>query len=287
MKKNKRKFAISASITSIVLLSTGINYFNYSVDVSTPYEDIGYVHFIDVGQADAILIDYLDYEILIDGGNNGDGDLVSDYLSDKVDGNLEIIVATHPHEDHIGGLDTILEDYNVETIIDSGETHTTKTYKEYMLAVTNEKDATLMHDDDSMFVIAENIFFTVIELEDGQSNLNDNSVICRLDVGEISFLFTGDLEAETEINHLDKFEEVDVLKVGHHGSDTSTSREFIDGIKPQYAIISCGVNNRYGHPKESTTLLLDEKNIITYRTDTQGTIVGATDGSTINFITSK
>lgn len=241
------------------------------------------VHFINVGQADSILIDCGEFEILIDGGNNHNGDTVCEYLADKVDGNLEIIVATHPDADHIGGLDTVLENYTVEKIIDSGKTHTTKTYRDYMEAVQNEENAIFLEDADMVFEIGDNVLFSIIEIVDNQSHMNNNSVVSRLDVGDISFLFTGDLESEIELEYLDKFEEADVLKAGHHGSRSSSSPEFINKVNPKYMVISCGLDNKYGHPHAETLDTLAKINIITYRTDLQGSIVIETDGDDINF----
>ncbi len=236
----------------------------YTQDVS--------IHFIDVGQGDCVFIDAGNYEILIDAGNNSYGESVCRYINNYVEGSLEVLVATHPDADHIGGLDKVLEDFTVETIIDSGKTHTTKTYRDYMQAVYNETEATFLKDSDKIFSVGEGITFEVIELIDGSKDNNENSVVCILKTFNDSFLFTGDLESKIEHEFLWKFEPVTVLKVGHHGSNTSTSGSFLKVIQPKYAIISCGLNNRYGHPHKEVLARLVNNNTTVYRTDIHGTI---------------
>lgn len=242
------------------------------------------VHYIDVGQADSILIDINDYEILIDGGNKSAGQLVSDYISDKVDGNLEIVVATHVHADHIGGLYDIFTDYNVDKVIDSGQKYNSKAYKDYWSAVENS-GATIIYDDDLEYIISENITFKIIECTDNEENPNNNSVVSQLNVGNIKILFVGDMESDIETRYINKFEDVDVLKVGHHGSRTSSSDMFLDKINPEYAVISVGKNNQYGHPHKETLDKYKERKIATYRTDIQGTIIATIIDDNISFNT--
>lgn len=241
------------------------------------------VHFIDVGQADAIFIDYGDYDILIDAGNNGDGDLVVDYLEQLNTDDIEIMVATHPHEDHIGGLDDVLSAFKVGVTIDSGLNYESATYNDYLSAALNEENSDLIYDDNISFDLGNGISFKVIETGDNFENTNDYSVVTMLDYYDIEFLFTGDMEAHAELGSLNLFDDIEVLKVGHHGSSTSTSQEFLDVIKPEYAVISCGEGNRYGHPHIETLKKLNDRNISIYRTDEQGSIVATTDGETVSF----
>lgn len=241
------------------------------------------VHFIDVGQGDSIFIDYGDYDILIDAGENDQGQKVVNYLKSLGTDDIEIMVATHPHSDHIGGLDDVLKAFDVEKIIDSGVMYTTKTYEDYINAVSNEKEeigAKFIYDDDLTFKLGDNVMFKVIELGDGYENINDNSVVTMLDYNNVEFLFTGDLEADVEKANLNKFSDIDILKVGHHGSKTSTSQEFLEVVKPEIAVISAGIDNEYGHPHLETLVRLGNYVDAIYGTWKSGNIVITTDGNT-------
>ncbi len=249
--------------------------------------DTVFVHFIDVGQGDSTFIDAGEFEILIDAGNNSYGKLVSNYIADKVDGSLDIVVATHPDADHIGGLDDILYNFEVDLVIDSGKKHTTKTYKSYMSAVLNEEDLTFIYDSDITITIGEGVYFTVIETIDESSDNNELSVVCSLQIHDVSMLFTADIEESIEIDFLEKFGYYDVLKVAHHGSRTSTTSAFLNVVKPKYAIISSGSNNRYGHPHKEVLERLKNHSITIYRTDINGTIIAEVNGNTLSFSTTK
>lgn len=269
------------SIFLVIVLALTISMPSYATEDNGEIK----VHFINVGQADSIFIDYGDYDILIDGGNNADGETVVNYLKQLKTDDIEIMVATHPHEDHIGGLDNVLKAFKVETIIDSGQKHTTQTYKDYINAVAAEKKqgAKVILDKDMTFDLGDGISFKVIETGDGFENTNDNSVITLLDHNNIEFLFTGDMEAEIEKKNLSKFIDIDVLKSGHHGSKTSSSIEFLNKIKPEYAVISAGEENKYGHPNIETLKKYKDRGIQVYRTDKQGSIVATTDGNEVTF----
>lgn len=249
------------------------------------------VHFLDVGQADSIYIQAPDnYDILIDGGNNSDGSLVVNYLKNQNVDDIEILIATHSHEDHIGGLDDVLKAFRVERIIDSGEAADTKTYQDYWEAVNyevNREGAIYLEDDDLHFDIGDDIDFDIIELGDGYDDTNNNSVVTLLDYKDNEFLFTGDLESDVETKLIGKIPAVDVLKVGHHGSNSSTSNALLQSIKPSIAVISVGKNNRYGHPHQETLQRLSERNIEILRTDLNGTIVIVADGTTLKIFREK
>ncbi len=231
------------------------------------------VHFIDVGQGDATFIDYGNYEVLIDAGNNKYGTIVCEYIKEYVDGSLDIVVATHPDADHIGGLDTVLKNFSVSTIIDSGKKHSTKTYDDYINAVFNEIGAVFLNDSDMSFSLGEGVTFSVIEIIDDSSDNNENSVITMLDAHGTIFLFTGDLEEHLEKEYLHLFKDINILKVAHHGSKTSTSFDFLNKTKPEFAVISCGNNNRYGHPHNEVLKRLKDFNTTVYRTDEIGTVI--------------
>lgn len=252
------------------------------------------VHYINVGQADSIFIDYGDYDILIDGGNNSDGQLVVDYLKQLNTDDIELIIGTHNHEDHIGGLDTVINNFDVENIIttenieniDLEQANLSDTYKDYIRVAKNEKDTIgckLIEDSDLTFNLDDNIQFKILEMGDNFGDENNNSIVTMLDYNDIEFLFMGDLESNIEKQNLTKFSDIDVLKLGHHGSKTSSDRRFLDIVKPEYGIISCGIDNSYGHPNTETVAKLKEYNIKTFRTDTQGTIIAKTDGKSVSF----
>lgn len=207
------------------------------------------VHFIDVGQGDSCLIDYGEYEILIDAGDNNKGCVVCEYIYPYIDGNIELIVATHPDADHIGGMDDVLKKYTVDRIIDSGYLSTTKTYSDYIGAVEDE-GCIFEYDSDLSIVMGDGVLFNIIETGDDWGNSNDMSVVSSLTYGNTNVVFTGDISQKVENVNLDKFFNADVLKLAHHGSKTSSSAEFLHSVKPSYAVISAGQGNRYGHPTQ-------------------------------------
>jgi len=239
------------------------------------------VHFIDVGQADAIYVGLGDFDMIIDGGNNDDGDLVVDYLKDKVDGSIELMVGTHMHEDHIGGLDTVLKNYDVDKIIDSGSEKDTKTYRDYAKAVKAEP-AKYLKDKDMTINVGGGLTVEILEAGDNFKDTNDNSVIVKLTYGERSFLFTGDAEKEIEHKLVKRDIDVDVFKAGHHGSSSSNTKEFLNKVTPSIVIISAGKDNKYGHPHKEAVTNFSKHTDQVYGTWEEGHIVVITDGSGID-----
>lgn len=236
------------------------------------------VHFIDVGQGDSILVDLGETEILIDGGGKSPG--VVAYLNNYVDGALEVMVATHPHADHIGGLIAVLDSFKVDEIWLNGDTSTSKTYQEFMNGVNGEgasinealRGKSIEVDGLTLFIL-----HPVKPLFD---DTNNNSIVLRLSYGSIDFLFTGDAEKEAEASILGAglAVQADILKVGHHGSKSSSSTQFLGTVKPKVAIYMAGVGNRYGHPHEETLTALTEIGVEIYGTDIRGTITVTADG---------
>ena len=245
------------------------------------------VHFIDVGQGDAILIDNQDFEVLIDGGNNRDGKAIVTYLKDYIDGNLDLVIATHPDADHIGGLDDVIKAYDVSKIIDSGATKDTKTYEDYWQAAQNEPNCKVLYDDDMVLDLGNGASLKIIETGDDYKDSNDNSVVTQLNYGEVSVLFTGDMEQEAEAASLSKFGKVNVLKAGHHGSKTSSFQNFLDVLKPEYVIISAGKGNSYGHPHKAVLERYFNSGATVYGTFRSGTIIMKTDGHSLSFQTNN
>mgnify|MGYP000855193826 CR=1 FL=1 len=249
-----------------------------------PTQDIK-VHFIDVGQADSIYIQLPDNnDILIDGGNAADGSNVVNYLRSQDVDDIELLIATHPHEDHIGGLPAILDAFFVVQIIDSGKTASTKTYSDYAAAVKAE--GCPWEEDKGQTCTWGNNTSQILTGQESWKDINDYSVVSRLDCGDIEFLFTGDAETPAELNLKgDIFAEI--LKVGHHGSNSSTSSGFLSRVNPEVAVISVGAGNAYGHPAAATLDKLQSAGVKVYRTDLNGNIIVTTDGKTYSVSTQK
>ena len=236
------------------------------------------VHFIDVGQGDSILIDYGKNEILIDGGGKYSG--IINYISPYVDGPLETIIATHPHADHIGGLIKVLDNFQVEDIWLNGDTSTSKTYQQFMTAV-NSEDANVYEARKGGVISLDNLDLTILNPAPILfKDTNNNSIVLRLEYGNIVFLFTGDAEQRAEAVMIADGNELQaqILKAGHHCSKTSSSEAFLEVIKPKEAICMVGNNNRYGHPHQETLISLKEIGARVYRTDVNGTVIISTDG---------
>lgn len=241
------------------------------------------VHFIDVGQADCILVQDGNDVLLIDVGNRDDADLVVDYLQGLGIDNVDYFVATHPHEDHIGCAATILRTFNVDTVIKSTAGNTTVCYTKMMDEIEKQSIPVEIAASGNEYNL-DNGSFQILGPVFESDDLNNSSVVLRYDIGEVSFLFTGDAEREEELDILEAGYDVqaDVLKVGHHGSSTGTSYLWLREIMPEYAVIMCGENNEYGHPHEETLSRLKDADVQYYTTAESGTIVMETDGKTIN-----
>lgn len=248
------------------------------------------VHFIDVGQADAILIDYKDYEILIDAGDEKSGGRVADYLRQYVDGDLEMVIATHADSDHIGGIPDVLAEYQVDRIIDSGEVKDTAACQKYRTAAAEEPNCIFEYDEDMTIQIGDSSYLQIIETGDDYADSNNNSVVAMLVYNNVKALFVGDMESEAERANLPLFSDVDVLKAGHHGSSTSSCKEFLQVVKPEYVVISAGADNPYGHPKAQALRNFFDINAKALGTFKSGDIVMMTNGvdyifNTENFLT--
>jgi len=240
------------------------------------------VYFFDVGQGDSIFIDTNNKDVLIDGGPRSASLTVLNYLSELNISHVDIVVATHPDADHIGGLITVLNSsIQVDMVLYNNQTSTTKTYQEF---ISLAGDKMVVAERGQVYVLDYNVNFTVLNPTQPLefSDTNDNSIVLRLQVENISFLFTGDATFETEENMMNAGLNLksQVLKVAHHGSKYSTSTEFIQAVKPIYAVISVG-ENPYGHPSPETIQRLLNEDVIVYNTQVSGTIVMSTDGQTI------
>lgn len=248
------------------------------------------VYFIDVGQGDSELIRLKDsgIDILIDAGTRSTKQELADYLKELGVDDIDILIGTHPHEDHIGGMAKIIEEFPIGTLYlpETSEemTPTTKTY-ESLLDAAESKNVTVRTAAAGDVLLEQgNTSFKVLSpSHTDYDNLNDYSIVTRLKVGDTAFLFQGDAETPVEEEILDSGADVscDVIKLGHHGSSTSSSRAYLEAANPSAAVISCGVGNEYGHPHRETMDLLEKLSITPYRTDTQKTLLAETDGKTI------
>lgn len=246
------------------------------------------VYYIDVGQADSILITLGNSSMLIDAGNNDDGKAVVDFIADKGISKLDIVVGTHPHEDHIGGLDDVINAFDIGEIIMPKVSHTTKTYKDVLTAIRNKNLAVTAAKAGQTYSLGSANIQVLSPVKDKYENLNQYSAVIRLTYKNTSFLFTGDMEKTNEDELLASSANVkaDVLKVAHHGSRTSSTSAFLSAVSPQYAIICVGKDNSYKHPHANVLSRL--QNMMTvYRTDMHGTITVTSDGQNISVHTEK
>jgi beta-lactamase superfamily II metal-dependent hydrolase len=243
------------------------------------------VNFIDVGQADSIFIKFPEGKtMLIDAGNNDDGDKIISFIKKQCVKKLDVVVGTHPHEDHIGAMDDIINTFNIGKIYMPKVTTTTRTFKDVLtsIAAKNLKITTAMggmtipvEDDVKVEILAPNS----AHYED----LNNYSAVIKVTYKSTSLLFTGDAEklSEEEMLKLGFNLRADVLKVGHHGSSSGTSEEFLSAVSPKYAIISVAKNNDYGHPHKETLRRLAAYGVKVYTTADNGNILVESDGKNI------
>jgi beta-lactamase superfamily II metal-dependent hydrolase len=245
------------------------------------------VHYIDVDEGDSILLDLGKTEVLIDGGDRSPG--IVPYLQQYVDGPIEAMIATHPDSDHIGGLIAVFDAFTVEKIWTNGQTASTQTYADFIGKVNTEgADVQVARLGDTISV--GNLTFKVLNpVEPLFSDYNSNSIVLMLSYGNVDFLFMGDAQQDSESSMIaeGQLHDIDILKVGHHGSRTSSSQAFLNIVRPEVTIYMAGIGNQYGHPHPETIAALQAIGAQIYGTDTFGTITVTTDGNSYPVSTAK
>lgn len=244
------------------------------------------IYFVDVGQADCILINDNNEYSLIDAGNNEDGEKLVKYFKDLGITKFKYVFGTHAHEDHIGGMDNIIENFQIEHFYMPDAITTTRTFEEVLDAL-EEKNIPFETPEEDENLRFSDTDFKVLHVGKDKKDLNDTSIVLKLTYKNTSYLFMGDATSSVEKDILDKDIKSDVLKVGHHGSQYSSTISFLKKVSPKYAIIEVGKNNSYNHPKEVTLKKLEDLGTKIYRTDEDGTIILTSDGENMSFETVK
>ena len=246
------------------------------------------IHFIDVGQGDSIFIELPNNEtMLIDAGESSKEEVVSEYINTLGYNKINYVIGTHPHSDHIGGLAHIINSFNIEKIYMPKALSTSKTYENLLNTIYKNNKNIITAKAGIKIIDEDNLKINILAPNNNNySNLNNYSVVIKINYKSKSFLFMGDAEILSE-NEILTDVSADIIKIGHHGSDTSSSESFLSKVNPKYAIIMVGENNKYNHPNQTILDRLERNNIITYRTDLNGNIVITSDGNEINVEVSR
>lgn len=286
--------------TIVVIVLALISYFgldNYDkfFDEEYPWEssqtettDMINVHYIDVGQGDCTLIVCGGETLLIDAGENGHEQQVINYLNSVGVKKLDYIVATHQHSDHIGGVPEVLENFGTNNIImprlTEAQTPTNSTYTAFLKAIQKSDAKVIASKVGAEYVLGEATFEILGPVTNDAEDINNMSVVVKVTYGENTFLFTGDAETDEETEVIDTGSNLDcdVLHAGHHGSYTSSSKDFLNAVTPEICVISCGADNDYGHPHDTALKRIKKHTEEIYRTDICGSIVITGDGSTLS-----
>ncbi len=243
------------------------------------------VHYIDVGQADCILIKSSGENMLIDAGNNNDYKIIDEYLKKENVESLKYVVITHAHEDHIGSMDYVINNYDVEKVYMAKHSSTTQTFKDFVTAVSNKKLKITVPKESETFSLGDLDFKVLTKGNVKYDSTNNYSTVLKATYGDIDYLFTGDAESKVENEMLEShkadLENIEVLKVSHHGGNTSSTPSFVKTVNPVHSIIQVGKDNDYGHPKKQVLDRLESVGSKVYRTDINGTIIVKTDGKNI------
>ncbi len=247
------------------------------------------VHFIDVGQGDCVLVCTPDrHSVLVDAGDEENSDRVVSYLTKHGVRRVDLLVITHPHADHIGGLPAVLAEFGVSRVIDSGYPHGSPVYERVLSEIERRRIEYEVAQDERSPSVCRDVEFEVLwpptSTLEADTDLNNASVVVRVKFKGFALLLMGDVESKAEGRLLAEHRNLrsTVLKVAHHGSSDSTSNEFLQVVKPEYAIVSVGLGNPYGHPSRSTLRRLAAVGAQVFRTDANGTVVVSTDGRRVH-----
>ena len=265
----------------IILLCTFLGLLSYfqNKPLINIHEDILRIYYLNVGQADSTLVINNGETMLIDGGNEADSSLIIQYIKRLGISKIDYIIATHPDSDHIAGLDKIILAFDVGCVYMPITNKSNKEMNELYNAI---EDKNVIHPTESDYFYLGNSKCTILNSGD-TSKVSDNnsSIVLQLDYGETNCLFMGDAESEVEENVT--WNDIDILKVSHHGSKDATSLTFLEKVKPEYSIISVGKDNSNNHPSNETLSNLNAVNSKIYRTDENGTIILTSDGTNYHF----
>lgn len=242
------------------------------------------VYVFDVGQADCIFLECNGEYMIIDAGNNPDGKFVVKQLQKMGVTEIKYAVGTHAHEDHIGGMDKVIDAFDIGVLYMPGNEYDSATYRDVIESAEAKNIDKIAPELGYIFYLGS-AKCEIMAIDNENEDPNLNSIMIEVTYGNTKFLFTGDAEIPNEETRL--WNDIDVLKVGHHGSSTSTGEDFMEQIRPEIALISAGEGNSYGHPHDEVMELLEEYQVEVYRTDTQGTLVVTSDGTTCTVETFK
>lgn len=294
--KNKKISFIILVLILVVLSVFGVDNYDKlfgefpwitTVNNTTEHKDFK-VHYIDVGQGDCSLVEADGKFMLIDAGENGHEQQVINYLRSAGVQKLDYVIATHQHSDHIGGMPEVLEEFAVDNIImpklTEAQTPTNSTYTAFLKAVKNSGAKVIASKVDAVYTLGSGSFILLGPVTNDAEDINNMSVFVKVSYGMNTFLFTGDGETEEELEVLDTGAELDcdVLHAGHHGSYTSSCKDFLAAATPEICVISCGADNDYGHPHDAAIKRIKKYTDEIYRTDICGSIVIQSDGKELS-----
>ena len=284
---------LGAVLSALVILSLFLMLYLESYEIeqraSLSEDSAGLaVHYLDVGQADCILLQCDGANMLIDGGNVEDSDLVVAYLLEQNVTALDYVVNTHAHEDHVGGLPGVLAVFETKNVWCPVTEYSSSCFRDFVKYADQQELELILPEPGSRYALG-GATVTVLGPVEDYTDTNDTSIVLRVDYGLTGFLFTGDAETQSENDILDTGRNVaaTVLKVGHHGSDTSSGYRWLRAVQPEYAVIQVGEDNTYDHPHDVILSRLRDADAVVYRTDLQGHIVCRSDGQAVSFETQK